>query len=103
MAVVTYQDGIAIWKLIYYTLCLGASIKVSWRHGFGKNSGWIYLAIFSSIRIVNASAQIATITSTSSTTETIAIVTTFLGLSPLLLASLGLLSRMYVLPAVIAL
>jgi hypothetical protein len=93
MAVVTYVDGVAIWRLIYYTLCLVASIKISWRHGFGKNSGWIYLAILSVIRIIGSSAQLATITSTSSTTETIAIITSFLGLSPLLLASLGLLSR----------
>jgi hypothetical protein len=94
---VTYPDGIAIWKLIYYAPALVASIWVSWRHGFAKNSGWIFLAIFSLIRIINSGAQIATISSQSTTPETIALVTGFLGLSPLLLASLGILARVYVL------
>jgi hypothetical protein len=95
MSKVTYTDGIAIWKLAYYSFALVGSIIVSWRHGFGKNSGWIYLAIFSTIRIINSSAQIATISFSSPTAETVALITGLLGLSPLLLASLGLLSRVY--------
>lgn len=93
MGKVTYGDAIAIWMLIYYTVSLVGSIFVSSHHGFGKNSGWIYLAIFCTIRVINASAQIATITSNSSTAQTVAVITGFIGLSPLLLTTLGLLSR----------
>jgi hypothetical protein len=91
-----YSDGIAVWKLVYYTVALFGSIKVSWRHGFGKNSGWIYLAIFCVIRIINSSAELASLSPSNSDAITVAAVTSFLGLSPLLLAALGLLSRMSV-------
>ncbi|UKZ47172.1 hypothetical protein TrVGV298_001386 [Trichoderma virens] len=47
------------------------------------------------MRVIGCSAQIATITATSNTAETIATITGFLGLSPLLLATLGILSRIY--------
>jgi hypothetical protein len=90
----TYPDGLAVWRLIFYTVALIGSIAVSWRHGFGKNSGWIYLAIFCIIKIVNGSAQLATLSTSNSSAAVTAAVTGFLGLSPLLLATLGLLSRM---------
>ncbi|KAK3938955.1 hypothetical protein QBC46DRAFT_316699 [Diplogelasinospora grovesii] len=92
---VTATDGIAIWKLVFYSFGLVGSIWVSARHGLSKNSGWIFLAIFSAIRIVNSAATIATITSDSAAAVTTAEITAFLGLSPLLLASLGLVSRIY--------
>jgi hypothetical protein len=94
MGKVTYSDGIAIYKLIYYSPCLFASIYVAWTHGFSKNSGWIFLTIFCIIRLIGASAQIATIGNPGDQTAiTVALITSELGLSPLLLASLGLLSR----------
>jgi hypothetical protein len=97
MSKFTYADGVALWKLIFYTFALGGSILVSWRHGFGKNSGWIYLTFFSTLRVINSSAELATISaSDNSKAESVAVVTSFMGLSLLLLAALGLLSRMYV-------
>jgi hypothetical protein len=93
MAEITYTDVLAIWKLVYYSVALFGAMWVSGKHGFGKNSGWIFLAIFCIIRIVNSSAQIATITTSSDTAQTIAVITSFFGLSPLLLAALGILSR----------
>jgi uncharacterized membrane protein required for colicin V production len=89
----TLQDGLAIWQLMYYVAALVCSIFVSCRHGLLKSSGWIFLAIFSCIRLIGCSAQIATVTSQSGDAETIATITGFLGLSPLLLATLGVLSR----------
>ncbi|KPM42693.1 hypothetical protein AK830_g3893 [Neonectria ditissima] len=89
----TLADGIAIWQLVYYIAALGGSVWVSARHGFSKSTGWIFLVIFSIIRIVGCSAQIATVTVDSDTPWTIAAITGFLGLSPLLLASLGIVSR----------
>lgn len=93
MAHVTLSDGLAIWQLVYYVVTLICSIFVSFRHGLARSSGWIFLTIFSIIRVVGCSAQIATITATSDTAETIATILGFLGLSPLLLATLGILSR----------
>jgi hypothetical protein len=93
MAKITYIDGIAIWKLIFYAPALAAAIFVTLRHGFARSSGWIFLAIFSLIRIIGSASQLAAISSKSDTPEEIAIITGAIGLSPLLLASLGLLSR----------
>lgn len=93
MAHVTLSDGLAIWQLVYYAVTLICSIFVSFRHGLARSSGWIFLTIFSIIRVVGCSAQIATITATSDTPETIATILGFLGLSPLLLATLGILTR----------
>jgi hypothetical protein len=90
----TYTDGISTAKIIYYVPAVLISIFILFRHGFCKNSGWIYLAIFCVVRIINGAAQLATINNSNPATALeIALITGFLGLSPLLLASLGLLSR----------
>jgi hypothetical protein len=97
MSKFSYSDGVAVWRLIFYTFALVCSILVSWRHGFGKNSGWIYLSLFSALRIINSSAELATLSpSDNSKVESVAVITSFMGLSLLLLAALGLLSRMCV-------
>ncbi|KAJ5176845.1 uncharacterized protein N7482_002722 [Penicillium canariense] len=94
MGHVTFSDGVAIVMLVFYTICLPFAVKVCLRHGLARSSGWIFLAIFSIIRIVSCSAQLATITQGPvGTPATIAAVTSALGVSPLLLASLGLISR----------
>ncbi|KAF7556931.1 hypothetical protein G7Z17_g1057 [Cylindrodendrum hubeiense] len=95
MGHVTLSDGLAIWQLIYYVCAFGGSLWVSAHHGFMKSSGWIFLTIFSVIRIIGCSAQIATIRSDSTTPITIAVLTGFFGLSPLLLATLGIVSRVW--------
>ena len=90
-----FRDGISILKLIVYIPYLFASIYVCVKHGFMKGSGWIFLSVFCILRIVGSSAQLASISSHSTTPYTIAAVCDAIGLSPLLLASLGLLSRAY--------
>ncbi|KAJ9613559.1 hypothetical protein H2200_003501 [Cladophialophora chaetospira] len=92
----TYPDGVAVCKLIYYSPALIASLYVSSKHGFHRGSGWIFLTIFCIIRIIGAAAQLATIgKSNPHTAETVALLTAVLGLSPLLLATLGILARIY--------
>lgn len=94
MAKVTYADAIAIYQLVFYAPALVFSIFVAGKHGAMKSSGWVLLTIFCIIRIVGASARIATITSpTTSNAYTVALICSVLGLSPLLMASLGLISR----------
>ncbi|KAM0253652.1 hypothetical protein ACHAQJ_007164 [Trichoderma viride] len=95
MANFTLSDGLAIWELIYYVVALVCSVAASYRHGLSRSSGWIFLTILSTIRVIGCSAQVATVTTKSDTVETIATIASFLGLSPLLLATLGILSRVY--------
>lgn len=95
MTHITYPDGVAIFNLVYYSPALLASLYTSTKHGFSRGSGWIFLTIFCVIRIVGAGAQLATINNANpSTAETIALVAAVLGLSPLLLATMGILARM---------
>ncbi|KEF58207.1 uncharacterized protein A1O9_06133 [Exophiala aquamarina CBS 119918] len=92
----TYSDGVAVWKVVFYVPTLLASLLVARRHGFTKSSGWIYLTIFCIVRIVGSVAEFVLISDpTSSGASTTALVCAVLGLSPLLLASLGLLARCY--------
>jgi hypothetical protein len=90
----TYSDGIAVWKLVFYFPALLLSAFVTYRHGFAKSSGWIYLTIFCIVRIVESVAELVLISNpTSHGASTTALICSVLGLSPLLLASLGLLAR----------
>lgn len=93
MTTLTASDGIAIWKLVYYSACLIACIVVTIRHGFAKGSGWVFLLIFTIVRLISSSTQIAATFVESDGLQTCAEITSLIGLSPLLLASLGLLSR----------
>ena len=92
---IDFRDGVSILKLVIYTPYLFASIYVCFRMGFMKGSGWIYLSIFCLLRIIGASAQLASISSHSTTPYTIAAICDAVGLTPLFLASLGLISRAY--------
>ncbi|KAK7747126.1 hypothetical protein SLS62_009181 [Diatrype stigma] len=95
MVVLTEKSDIAIAEIVYYTPALGIAIWLSIRHGFRRSSGWIYLLIFSLVRIIGGSLQIAATATTppnmslyigAATLQTI-------GLTPLMLTLLGLLGR----------
>jgi low temperature requirement protein LtrA len=90
----TYADGIAVAEEAFYASALLLSLYVTFKHGFSKGSGWVFLTIFCIIRIVGSAAQLATINKTDpQTAETIALVCAVLGLSPLVLSTLGILAR----------
>ncbi len=90
----TYADGVAVAEVAYYVPALLVSLYITSKHGFSKGSGWIFLTIFCIIRIVGSAAQLATINKTDpQTAETIALVCAVLGLSPLVLSTLGILAR----------
>jgi len=87
-------NDFSIVELIGYIPAFIFSIFLCIRHGFGPNKGWIFLLIFSLIRIVGASLELATISNpTSISLVTAAVTLSSIGLSPLLLTSLGLLYR----------
>lgn len=94
MGTVTYSEGIAIGKVVYYAPAFFACIFVCARHGFMKSSGWFFLVTFCLTRLIGSCAQLATIDHPDKTAATIALVCTLMGTTPLLLSSLGLISRM---------
>lgn len=93
---ITYRNGIAILQLVLYLPAFFFALWLAFRHGFRRNAGWIYLVILSLIRIVGSCAQLETISNNSSGAETTAAICVSIGLSPLILLCLGLLSRVYV-------
>ena len=83
-------------ELVVYIPALFTAAYISHRHGFGRNAGWIFLVVFSLIRIVGSCFQIEV---ASKPTKNLLIATSIInsiGLSLLLLATLGLISRAYV-------
>lgn len=91
----TEQSGISVAEIIIYTPALSIALWLSIRHGFKRSSGWIYLLLFSTVRIVGSALQLAAASSSppnvglyigAATLQTI-------GLTPLILALLGLLGR----------
>lgn len=91
---INYRDGIAIGELVVYAPVLAIAFFLAVRHGFGRSSGWFFLIIFALARILGACFQLATINDpTNVSLYTAVAVLQNVGLSPLELVSLGLLSR----------
>jgi prolipoprotein diacylglyceryltransferase len=92
---VSTAEAIAIAEICVYIPVFILTIIVVVRHGFQKQLGWIYLAIFCVIRLVGAGFRIESVHNPTNKTdiEWSAILQS-VGLSPLLMASLGLLKRM---------
>ena len=94
MTHLTFRNGISIALIIVYAPLLLLGAFLSKRHGFGRSSGWIFLVVFCILRILSAAFNLALINSPTSTSLHIASgITNSVGLSPLLLSSLGLLNR----------
>ncbi|KAL3423192.1 hypothetical protein PVAG01_04939 [Phlyctema vagabunda] len=91
---IDYRNAISIAELIVYVPALAIAILLCIRHGFGKSSGWFFLIIFSLARIIGPIMQLLTISNPRSVSlYTGVIILQTVGLSPLILACLGLLSR----------
>ena len=88
------DESLAIAQLAIYVPVLFASTVVVIRHGFYKQLGWIFLAILATVRIIGSGLEIAAVKNphNSADVEWGAILQS-VGISPLLLASLGLLKR----------
>jgi hypothetical protein len=91
---ITTPEAISIAELCVYVPVFFLTILIVIRHGFARQSGWIYLAIFCLIRIIGAVFKIESATHPFSRTDAEwGIIFSSVGLSPLLLASFGLLKR----------
>lgn len=90
----TEKSGISVAEICVYSPSLIIAVFLCVRHGFGRSSGWLYLIIFSLARLIGASLQLATISDPTNISLYIGSATlNNVGLSPLILIQLGLLSR----------
>lgn len=89
----TERGKLAIAELVFYTPALFLAIIVTSRHGFGKQSGWVYLALLALIRVVGSILELVVMSKASVGLVVAATILSGIGLSPLLLAMLGLLQR----------
>lgn len=90
----TELNNISIAELCIYIPSLFVAILLSIRYGFGRNAGWLFLIIFSLVRIVGAVFNPASIKNPSSIALIIGANTLqTISLSPLLMVMLALLNR----------
>ena len=91
---ISTQEAIAIAEICVYTPIFLLTVIIVFRHGFKRQSGWIYLAIFCLVRIAGAAFKIESAENPHDKDDAEwAAILQSVGLSPLLLASLGLLKR----------
>ncbi|KAJ5385848.1 hypothetical protein N7509_008389 [Penicillium cosmopolitanum] len=89
-------EHLAIAELVVYIPILLLAIFVVFRHGFYKQLGWIYLCIFGAIRVVGSIMEILSVKNPdNSSDKEWATILQSVGLSPLLLSTLGLLKRVF--------
>jgi hypothetical protein len=94
MTVIT-AEHVAIAELVVYIPIALLSLFVVFRHGFYKQLGWIYLCTFSGIRIGGSIMEIlSTKHPENANNKEWATILQSVGLSPLLLSTLGLMKRM---------
>ncbi|KAI9892600.1 MAG: hypothetical protein M1814_001293 [Vezdaea aestivalis] len=89
------KESLAIAELVFYIPALFISIYVSIRHGFGRARGWLFLIILSVLRISGGGVTIALSMHYNRTLYGWAAALSSVGLSALLLAQHGILSRCF--------
>ena len=93
---VSSREVVDIVELAFYSPVLLATIYVCYRHGIGRQQGWLYLGILAILRLIAAGTGIGYIHDPSnSTLIQCSIICYGIGLSPLLLALLGILQRLH--------
>jgi hypothetical protein len=90
------HGAVSIAILIAYFPAIVLAAIVCFKHGFSKSSGFVFTLILCFIRIIGAICQLATYHDSSSGLLTVTIILETLGITPLLQATLGMLSRLQV-------
>lgn len=88
------RGGLSIAELVFYTPSLLISLYNCKSHGFRKSDGWVYITIFCLARLIGAICQLITYSWPSVGVLQAAMILGSIGLSPLLLANLGLVRRL---------
>lgn len=84
---------LSVVELIFYLPCFFGAIYICSRHGFTRSSGWIYTLLLCLVRIVGAACYLVSLNNPSQNLLEATLILEFIGISPLLFATLGLLSR----------
>lgn len=88
------REIVAIAELCIYIPTLVATIFVLLRQGLSKQLGWFYLILFVALRISGAGVAISSVKKPGDKNLLIwSLILQSIGISPLLLASLGLMKR----------
>jgi hypothetical protein len=87
------RGAVSIVQLIIFFPSLVVAFIICSRHGFNRSSGWVFTLVLCLIRIVGACCQLATYHDQSSGLLETTFILDSVGISPLLFATLGLLSR----------
>lgn len=87
------EGYVSIVELIVYIPSLILAIILCCRHGFTRASGWVYTVVLCIARIAGAICQLLTYSNDSTSLLQATLIIDSIGLSPLLLATLGMLSR----------
>jgi len=90
---VDYRHGVSILQLVVFVPTIFVALWMTYRHGFQRSAGWIFFVIFSLIRSIGACCSLVTLSNDSVNVYVAWIVCNSVGLSPLLLGCLGVLSR----------
>ncbi|PNY28453.1 Uncharacterized protein TCAP_01620 [Tolypocladium capitatum] len=88
------QGYVSIAELIVYVPALVLALIVCSRHGLHRASGWMYTVLLCVVRIVGAICQLVTYSDQSEGLLKATLIIDSIGISPLLLATLGMLSRL---------
>lgn len=93
----TTREDIGIAQIAFYIPALLLAAFIAFKHGLHRQLGWLYLILFSIIRVASGIMTIqAQRHPTDENDVTWASILGSIGLSPLLLASAGLAKRVYV-------
>lgn len=88
------RGALAVVTLIFFVLAFVAALFVCLKHGFGRNGGWVFLMIFSIIRVAGSIAELVAVNDPSISSITAAAVLASSGFSTLLMAQIGFLQRL---------
>ncbi|ETS81816.1 hypothetical protein PFICI_06818 [Pestalotiopsis fici W106-1] len=86
---------VSIAELVIYLPLTLAAVSVCKRHGFERSSGWIYIIMLGIIRVIGAVCNLVTYSSPSVGLYTAVFTLDSIGISPMLFATLGLISRLF--------
>ena len=93
----TTREVVAVAELVVYIPALFLALLVCIRNAFVRRMGFLYLIIFSAIRVAGAAVEILSQQNPFNKTDAEwSGILSSIGLSPLLLASIGLLGIVYV-------
>lgn len=88
------SEYVSIAELVFYTPGVLLAYLICSRHGFSRASGWVYTFLLCIVRVAGAICQLVMYSSPSSGLVMATIILDGIGISPLLLGTLGMLSRL---------